>query len=212
MASSSFAASAWTSTPWTKIQDRPTFIEFDWRTATGPGTADGGLTLWIDGAQIANCANLDNNTRRVDYVQLGAVAGLDTGTRGTEYFDAFESRRQTYIGADPAIPPQPPPPVPPDLMFADGFESGSFSAWSASTTDSGDLSVSTSAALVGTNGMQALLDDNVSIFVTDWTPSNEPRYRARFYFDPNSIPLSAPAGIGSRRRKPAHLVRQLPRA
>jgi len=184
-------ASAWTSTPWTKILDRPTFIELDWRAATGPGTADGGLTLWIDGTQIANFANLDNNTRRVDYVQLGAVAGVDTGTRGTEYFDAFESRRQTSIGQDPAIPSQPPPPVPPDLMFADGFESGSFSAWSASTTDTGDLSVSAPAAMVGTKGMQALLDDNVSIFVTDWTPSNEPRYRARFYFDPNSIPMTS---------------------
>ena len=31
-------------------------------------------------------------------MQLGAVAGVDTGTRGTTYFDAFESRRDTYIG------------------------------------------------------------------------------------------------------------------
>jgi hypothetical protein len=29
---------------------------------------------------------------------LGAVAGIDAGTRGTYYFDAFESRRQNYIG------------------------------------------------------------------------------------------------------------------
>jgi len=26
------------------------------------------------------------------------VNGVNTGTRGTYYFDAFESRRQTYIG------------------------------------------------------------------------------------------------------------------
>ncbi len=42
--------------------------------------------------------NIDNDTRRVDYAQLGAVAGVDTGTRGAYYLDAFESRRQTYIG------------------------------------------------------------------------------------------------------------------
>ena len=29
---------------------------------------------------------------------MGAVAGIDTGTRGTEYFDAFVSRRSSYIG------------------------------------------------------------------------------------------------------------------
>jgi hypothetical protein len=29
---------------------------------------------------------------------LGAVAGIDSGTRGTIFFDAFESRRQSYIG------------------------------------------------------------------------------------------------------------------
>src|SRR5687768_6312782 len=28
----------------------------------------------------------------------GALTGMDTSTRGTYYFDAFESRRQTYIG------------------------------------------------------------------------------------------------------------------
>jgi hypothetical protein len=31
-------------------------------------------------------------------VQLGAVSGIDAGTLGTYYMDAFESRRQTYIG------------------------------------------------------------------------------------------------------------------
>ena len=41
---------------------------------------------------------VDNDTRRIDGVQLGAVSGIDKGTRGTYYFDAFESQRQTYIG------------------------------------------------------------------------------------------------------------------
>jgi hypothetical protein len=29
---------------------------------------------------------------------LGAVAGIDAGTKGSMYFDAFESRRETYVG------------------------------------------------------------------------------------------------------------------
>ena len=38
--------------------------------------------------------------------------------------------------------------------------------------------------------MQALINDNTAIYVTDTSPTAEPRYRARFYFDPNSIPMA----------------------
>jgi hypothetical protein len=57
-------------------------------------------------------------------------------------------------------------------------------------TDGGDLSVTTAAALVGARGMQAVVDNNTAIYVTDDTPNAEARYRARFYFDPNSILMS----------------------
>jgi RHS repeat-associated protein/CSLREA domain-containing protein len=77
-----------------------------------------------------------------------------------------------------------------DLIFADGFESGNLSAWTSNTADNGDLSVSTLAALIGSKGMQALIDDLNGIYVTDDTPNAEPRYRARFYFDPNSITMA----------------------
>jgi len=88
----------WTSSNWFTITDAPHPIELDWRAATAAGANNGGLTLWIDGVQKANLTGVDNDTRRIDSVRLGAVAGLDSGTRGTYYFDAFESRRQTYIG------------------------------------------------------------------------------------------------------------------
>ena len=77
-----------------------------------------------------------------------------------------------------------------DSIFADGFESGNFSAWSSNKND-GDLSVSAAAALVGSQGMQALIDDNNANYVNDDSPNAEPRYRARFYFDPNSIPMAS---------------------
>jgi chitodextrinase len=78
-----------------------------------------------------------------------------------------------------------------DPIFADEFESGNLTAWSsASMTDAGDLSVSSAAALIGSNGLQALINDNNSIYVTDDTPDAEARYRARFYFDPNSIVMA----------------------
>jgi hypothetical protein len=87
-----------TSTGWFTISDAPHPVEIDWRASGGPGANNGGLTLWIDGTQKANVTGIDNDTRRVDTVRLGPAADIDTGTRGTEYFDAFESRRQTYIG------------------------------------------------------------------------------------------------------------------
>ncbi|MEO7840357.1 MAG: CARDB domain-containing protein, partial [Anaerolineales bacterium] len=78
-----------------------------------------------------------------------------------------------------------------DLIFADGFESGNLSAWTSSATNGGDLSVSASAALNGNQGLQALINDNNTISVTDDSPNAEPRYRVRFYFDPNSIPMAS---------------------
>ena len=77
-----------------------------------------------------------------------------------------------------------------DLIFADGFESGNLTAWTSSMVDGGDLSVSPSAALVGGQGLQALIDDNNTLLVIDDSPAAETRYRARFYFDPNSIPMA----------------------
>jgi hypothetical protein len=79
----------------------------------------------------------------------------------------------------------------PDLIFADGFESGNLSAWSASVTDGVDLSVSASAALIGTWGLQAVLDDNRAIFVTDDRPSAETGYGVKFHFDPNTVRMSS---------------------
>jgi len=80
------------------IGDGPHSIELDWRAATAVGANNGGLTLWIDGVQQADLTGVDNDTLQIDRVRLGAVTGIDTGTRGTYYFDAFESRRQTFIG------------------------------------------------------------------------------------------------------------------
>jgi len=88
----------WTSSNWTSIGDTPHFVELDWQASTFAGANNGSLTFWIDGAQNASLAGIDNDTRRIIQVQLGAVADIDSGTRGTFYFDAFESRRVSYIG------------------------------------------------------------------------------------------------------------------
>jgi len=87
-----------TSTSWFTISDAPHAVELDWQASTAVGANNGGLTFWLDGVQKASLTGIDNDTRRIDGVRLGAVANIDSGTRGTYYFDAFESRRQTYIG------------------------------------------------------------------------------------------------------------------
>jgi len=88
----------WRTSDWFNISDAPHFVEIAWQAATAAGANNGYLTLWIDGAQRANLTRVNNDTRRIDRVRLGPVSGIDNGTRGTYYFDAFESRRQTYIG------------------------------------------------------------------------------------------------------------------
>jgi len=97
-------------------------------------------------------------------------------------------------GTQPTPTPPPtltPPPTPPsEGIFADSFEVDNLSAWSARAIDGGDLSVSAAAALHGTWGMQTLLDDTNPIHVTDDRPNAEPRYRARFYFDPNGVVMA----------------------
>jgi serine protease len=88
----------WISTNWIPLSDAPHALELDWRAATAVGANNGSLTIWIDGVQQADLTGVDNDTRRIDQVRLGAASGVDTGTRGTYFFDAFESRRLTYIG------------------------------------------------------------------------------------------------------------------
>jgi hypothetical protein len=77
-----------------------------------------------------------------------------------------------------------------DRIFADSFGSGDLSAWTSSRTDHGDLRVRRAAGMAGRKGMQARIDDGAPIYVTDDTPSHEPHYRARFWFDPNSISMA----------------------
>jgi hypothetical protein len=91
-------STTWTSTDWITISDASHSLELDWQAASSAGAQDGSLTVWIDGAQQANLTGIDNDTHRIDRVRLGAVAGIDPSTRGTYLFDAFESRRQAYIG------------------------------------------------------------------------------------------------------------------
>ena len=71
-----------------------------------------------------------------------------------------------------------------DLIFADGFESGNTTAWSAVT--GAGVSVNATAAMAGNFGMAVVLSPGVQGFVTDNTPAALTSYNARFQFNPNA--------------------------
>jgi hypothetical protein len=71
-------------------------VEIGWRRAT-TAHADGSLSLWIDGHAAAQLTGLDNGGTALGFARLGAM-GLKPGANGVVSFDAFESRRDSYIG------------------------------------------------------------------------------------------------------------------
>jgi hypothetical protein len=141
----------------------------------------------MDGAQPGSLTAVDNDADTLDSARLGGVTGIDTGTRGTVYFDGFVSQRVSYIGLDGGALPAP---SKTDNLFADGFESSNLTAWSGNTPDSGHLTVTSPAAIFGSNGLNVYINDNNSLYVTDITPFEESHYRAHFHFKPNGITMA----------------------
>lgn len=196
---------SWFSSDWAPISRGYQAIEIEWHSASALDQPDGSMKLWIDDQEKASLDGISNFGHAVDTVYLGAgvedapgcsrglpdparrppsacdqapqrFAGIGPRTSGILYFDAFESRRTNHIGliTNPA-------PVGPDAIFEDEFESGDLSAWSSAETASGDLAATQDAAVSGSFGLQALLDNGNTQYVQDDTPNSATHYRARFY-------------------------------
>ncbi|MCL4561972.1 MAG: multicopper oxidase domain-containing protein [Chloroflexi bacterium] len=73
----------------------------------------------------------------------------------------------------------------PNNIFADGFESGNFSAWSTTGGTTANLSVISGGAQAGSYLMRAQVSGGASGYVQDNTPFVDGSYHARFYFNPN---------------------------
>lgn len=130
-------------------------------------TASSGLAVTF--AATGQCTVTADGT----IVHLTAVGSctITASQAGNGTYDPAPDVPQTFTIAD-------------DLIFRDGFESGDLLAWSVSSTDGGDLSVSPAAALASTSfGLHAAVNDTATLDVQDNTPSNENRYRVRFYLD-----------------------------
>ncbi|MBI5087999.1 MAG: hypothetical protein HZB15_03775 [Actinobacteria bacterium] len=75
------------------------------------------------------------------------------------------------------------------VLFTDGFESGTTRAWSSTVTNNGRLSVTTAAHLTGTYGLQARITSTTQMYVADATPTNATNLTTSFQFDPNNVTL-----------------------
>ena len=78
------------------ISDGWHVIEVEWLAASAVGANDGRFALWIDDILKDELTGMDFTP--LDTVRLGAVDKVDATTQGVYYFDAFESRRDGYIG------------------------------------------------------------------------------------------------------------------
>ena len=182
-------AVGWSYTPWVTISDDPhafswiggpqpvrepmmAALHSGWMASSGAATPI--LTMTHEGSKVPDMV------RSAEWIPTPTAHSISI---------SVESHQQNYIGLAPGVSVDPAP-VKPDSVFVDGFESGDLAAWSLSATDGGDLRVSASAAISGTHGLEAVINNNTAIYVTDWSPSEETRYRARFYFDPNSIGMA----------------------
>ena len=93
-----------------------------------------------------------------------------------------------------ALPPTATPTPVSDVIFSDGFESGSFSAWSATGGNAARVSVTSGGAQsTSTRKMQARIGGGASGYAQDNTPTSGTLYHARFYLNPNGLTT----GIGS---------------
>jgi len=71
-------------------------------------------------------------------------------------------------------------------------EIGDLSEYTSTVTDGGDLSVESAAALVGTKGLQCVIDDTTAIYGAKTGLNNTSgKARARFYFNPKTLAMGS---------------------
>lgn len=85
-------------------------------------------------------------------------------------------------------------------MFFSSFESGNFNEWSEAVVGDGDLSVSNLAAMSGSYGLQAVVDDGEPLYVQEDVTRHQPwhdpsYYHVSFRFDPNGFDSSSGRGV-----------------
>ena len=82
-----------TYTSWYSVGNAAHSIEIAWQSASSAS-----FSLYVDGALRQTLAGLNTSAYRLETVRLGPASGLSASMSGSEYYDAFVSTRNTYIG------------------------------------------------------------------------------------------------------------------
>jgi hypothetical protein len=77
-----------TSTAWVTLTDEPHAVEVLWRSGVSVP-----FVLYVDGVQRAIANNQNTSAYTLDAVRMGPSSGLAGTLSGTQYFDAFVSKR-----------------------------------------------------------------------------------------------------------------------
>lgn len=150
-------------------------VAAEWFVDTDPGVGSGTAMVAADGAFGSLTEGL---TATID-VSAWTAGNYTLSVRAKDAAGNWSATGQVVLQKTTTGPS--------NVIFSDGFESGSFSAWSSKVDAENDLSVTTAAALQGSYGMAALIDNTTLMYIQDNTPVAEKAYNARFYFNPNSV-------------------------
>jgi hypothetical protein len=85
---------------WYPVTDDVHLVEVEWWTASEPDANDGYLSLWLDDSRMEELTGINNDTRRVDFAEMGVLSPSSADIEGTLYFDDFSSNRNGHIGPD----------------------------------------------------------------------------------------------------------------
>lgn len=147
----------------------------EWYEGTDPGAGNGNQFTFTPATSVSLSAS-------IDFVALGWTSGDHTVYVRAKDSVGYWTTASVVVSV-----------VLPNDLFADGFESGDFSAWSATGGTVSNISVTSGAAQAGTYKMQAQVAQNSSGYVQDNRPFNETGYHARFYFNPNNVNVNQTA-------------------
>jgi len=154
-----------------KLTLHPTSYDWEFIPIAGQTFTDTGSTNCVDVEPVPT----ETHTPTLTPTDTPTETSTSTPTPAdtpTATFTSTPSPTYTPTSTDTPTPTLDPA----DIIFTDDFESGDLSAWSSSKTDGPDLSVSTEAALVGSQGLKVVIDNNNSIYVTDDRPTSELQY------------------------------------
>ncbi len=145
-------------------------IQAEWFEGADPGLGKGNQFIFTQAASV-------NLSASIDYVAIGWTPGSHTvNVRAKDAAINWSTTASVVVNV-----------VYPNNVFADGFETGSFSAWSATGGTAGRISVSNVSPQAGTYRMAAQISAGASGYVQDNTPFVDRSYHAALLLQPEWI-------------------------